>query len=303
MFIRLLITLAVAGALYFGAETVRAATMHRRMTNIEKANAQIEEDKARAKKTRLAGRVSNALKTRGYDGDWTPTLIIITVLYLVSVVALKLVGLGSWIGGLLAFPAAIMVAVAGLGTSKRRKRNLFKVQLMQALGLIATQVEAGDGAKKAIEKTIGLVEDPLRGEMMRALDSLVGTTSLVEAFKEMETRYPSRAMKLFVAALEIDDTMGARLAPPLRQAQAALEKDFELSAETKAEISQAKGEFYGITAIIGFIVISLVGNAQGISRDVYFSPIGYILLGLAGANYAFGIWRTIRIFRKAGGLD
>lgn len=297
----LIAALATAGTIYYGVEWWSARTMHRRMTTIERANAQIEEDRARERKLSVKARLSKALRDRGYEGDWTPVLLAVAVLYMLSAVALKLVGVGTWVGGALALPAAILIATAGLATARRKQQAKFQVQLMQALGLIATQVEAGDGAKRAIEKTVGLVEEPLRGELTHALDSLVGTTSLVSALKELGDRYPSRAMRLFVAALEIDDKMGARLAPALRQAQIALEKDFELTAEATAEVASARGEFFGITAIIGFIVITLVGSAEGISKEVYQSPIGIIVLALAGVNYLFGIWRTLRIFRSIKG--
>lgn len=301
MLLAFLAALATGAAIYFISLWFGATRLHRSMTSIERANAQIEEDKALTGKKSPVEKLSRALRDRGYEGDWTPVILVVLVIYLAISVALRIFGINTWVGSLLALPGALMVAMAGLATARRRVRTRFQVQLMQAFGLIATQIEAGDGAKRAIEKTINLVEDPLAGELRAAVDSQLASGSLVTALKDVGERYPSRSMNLFVAALEIDEQMGAKLGPALRQAQSALEKDFELSAEANAEIAQAKGEFYAITAIIGFIVVSLVGGAEGISRDVYYSFPGWVFLVLAGANYAWGILRTMKIFRTAKG--
>jgi tight adherence protein B len=296
-----LAALATGAAIYFISVWIGATRLHRSMTSIERANAQIEEDKARTSKKKPLERVSRWLRDHGYEGDWTPVILVVLVIYLAISVALRIFGLNTWVGAALALPGAVMVTMAGLATARRRLRTKFQVQLMQAFGLIATQIEAGDGAKRAIEKTINLVEDPLASELRTAVDAQLASGSLVSALKEISERYPSRSMRLFITALEIDEQMGAKLGPALRQAQTALEKDFELSAEANAEIAQAKGEFFAITAIIGFIVVSLVGGAEGISRDVYYSFPGWLFLIFAAANYAWGILRTLKIFRIAKG--
>lgn len=303
LLLSILAAILTGAAIYFGSEWLGAKSRHKSMTNIERANAQIEEDRASTKKADPMARFQKFLKTRGYEGDWIPIILVVSVLYMVSAVALKMIGIGTWVGAVLALPAAIVVCFAGLATAKRKQKKKFQMQLMQALGLIATQIEAGDGAKRAIEKTVGLVEEPLRGEFTNSLNSLIGTASLVTALKELQERYPSRAMRLFVAALEIDDRVGAKLAPALRQAQTSLEKDFELAAEANAEVSQARGEFFGITAVIGFIVVSLVGGSQGITREAYSSTIGMIILGICGVNYVWGILRTLKIFRLTQGSE
>lgn len=302
MLLVLVAAIATAGAIYFGAEWYSASRLYKGMTKIERANAQIEEERQRNNKVGIKARAEKALRDRGYKGDWLPVILVISVLYMVLAVILTLIGIGTIWGAVIALPAAIMVAAAGLSSARRKQQKLFQVQLMQALGLIATQIESGDGAKRAIEKTVGLVEDPLRSEMMNSLDSIIGSSrTVVDAFKDLSDRYPSRAMNLFVTALEIDERMGAKLGPALRQAQTALEREFELTAEANAEISQAKSEFYGIASIAGFIVVWLVATAEGISRDAYSSPIGMIAIGVVAANYALGIFRTFRVFRSTEG--
>lgn len=301
MIVGLLAALATAGTIYFTAQYLESKRLFKTMTNIERANAQIEEERIVRSKLSILEKIQKYLKDRGYEGDWTPIILAITLLYLLSAVGLTIAGVSTWIGSVLALPAAIAIALAALGTVKRRRRKLFQVQLMQAFGLIATQIEGGDGAKRAIEKTVALVEDPLRSELTKSLNTLVGSASLVTALKDLETRYPSRPMSLFIAAVEIDDKVGTRLAPALRTAQTSLERDFELTAEANAEISQARGEFYAITAIIAFIAISLIGGAEGISKEVYTSLAGMIVIGVAAANYVFGIIRSFKIFRVAQG--
>jgi Flp pilus assembly protein TadB len=104
---------------------------------------------------------------------------------------------------------------------------------------------------------------------------------------------------MFLAALEIDELMGAKLAPILRQAQAVLESQFDLSAEAMAEITQAKGEFYGISAVMILVAFGMFFSSTGLSKEAYLSPLGLFLLSLVFANYLAGIVRTVLIFNKA----
>jgi Flp pilus assembly protein TadB len=144
-----------------------------------------------------------------------------------------------------------------------------------------------------------LIEDPLKRELQAALSKLVGSETLSSALKEISFKYPSKAIDMFLAALEIDELMGAKLAPILRQAQAVLESQFDLSAEAMAEITQAKGEFYGISAVMILVAFGMFFSSTGLSKEAYLSPLGLFILSIVFANYFAGIFRTVLIFNKA----
>ena len=184
-------------------------------------------------------------------------------------------------------------------TSRRSSCGIAHHSALLRIGIIAAQIEAGDSINRALDKTVLMVEDPLRREFAAALAQMVGTTTLTTALRSVAVTYPSRAMDLFLAALEIDETMGAKLAPTLRQAQTTLERQFDLAAEATAEISQAKAEFFGITIVMALVAFGMFTSSEGIAREAYASPLGIAVLTGVVANYVFGIVRTARIFGRA----
>ncbi|MFM7088865.1 MAG: type II secretion system F family protein [Candidatus Paceibacterota bacterium] len=269
------------------------------MTYIEVRSAQIEENSRLEKRSSRRKRLRDKLSDAGYDGDWTPLLIGITFIYLLISTALTFAGFGNIIGAIAALPLATGGSIAALSAARRKKIHRFEKQLLQVLTSVAGHLESGDVPQMAFQKAAKLVENPLRGELEQVLASRLGSDSLSESMEYLLEKYPSKAMRLLVAALAIDDTVGARLSPALRQAQVILERQFELAAEGSAEISQARGEFYAITGVMAVIALTLLAGSGGQARESYTSTGGVIVISIALLNYAVGIIRARKVFSKA----
>lgn len=291
--------LLASGAMFFLLVWLRELRSFRSMNRLEQLSAQIEYERRQLDKQSVSTRVDSLTIAWGLQGLWGPALGIVTVLYLSFAAGLALLGVGDLVGAFVALPVSIMSGFLAMRSSRNREEIRFRRQLLQAFGIIASQIEAGDSINRALDKTVLMIEDPLRRELASALAGMVGTTSLTGALAPLGQKYPSRAMDLFLAALEIDETMGAKLAPTLRQAQASLERQFDLAAEATAEISQARSEFIGITVVMAMVALGMFFAAEGVARDAYLSPLGISLLGATILNYIFGVLRTLRIFSKA----
>lgn len=297
----LILSLCAAFAAYALVGWYYAHSALRNMTAIERANAQIEEAKRKENRPKPKDRLRRELTARGYTGDLTPVLAGMTFLYLVLVLALRMIGLPDLVGVLVALPLSVAAAVFGLNTMVTRRRRKFNQQLLQALTLLAAQVEAGNGAQRAIEQIIPSLQDPLRSELSAAMDATVASKDLVASMRDLEARYSSRAFQMFIAALEIDQAKGGRLEPALRQAAATLQRDFDLSKEAVSEISQTKMEFVSIVGIISVITVTMVLSGGDSSVEAFTNPFGIIVSTVALANFGLGIYRSLKIFGKARG--
>lgn len=274
----------------------------RRYTNlsrVEKLSAQIDEEQRLIDKKSFLERIDNLVYKFGFQGITVPLFAIFTFLYVVIASIFTLLGVKDLIGIVIALPLSFVVVFFFSKLSKKREEERFRRQLLQAFGIIATQIESGDSISRAVVKTSMLIEDPLKRELQAALSKLVGSETLSSTLKDISAKYPSKAIDMFLAALEIDELMGAKLAPILRQAQAVLESQFDLSAEAMAEITQAKGEFYGISAVMILVAFGMFFSSTGLSKEAYLSPLGLFLLSLVFVNYFAGIVRTVLIFNKA----
>jgi Flp pilus assembly protein TadB len=294
-----LLGVTVAGTTFFLLNWFGEVRRYRAMSRLERLDAQIDEEQRLLERRSLGDTVNEFAVGWGLQGLWAPALGLVTVMYLSMAAVLALAGIGDLVGGLIALPTAAVLGLFLLRTSKQREELRFRKQLLQAFGIIAAQIEAGDSINRAIDKTVLMVEDPLRRELASAMAQMIGTTTLTTALRPVAAKYPSRAIELFLAALEIDETMGAKLAPTRRQAQTTLERQFDLAAEATAEISQARAEFFGITIVMALVAGGMFTSAEGIARDAYSSPLGVAVITGVVANYLFGIVRTARIFAKA----
>lgn len=272
---------------------------YKNLTRLEKISAQIDEEQKILSKITLLETLDKYFIKFGFKGITIPLVAIFTLIFTFIVSIFTLLNLNDIIGILIALPIALTIVLLFALSSKKKDEIRFRRQLLQAFGIIATQIESGDSINRAIQKTTLLVEDPLRRELELSLSKLVGSATLSVVLLDLSKKYPSKAIDMFLAALEIDELMGAKLAPILRQAQSVLETQFDLSSEATAEITQAKGEFYGISIVMILVAFGMFFSSTGLSREAYLSPVGIIILTFVFINYLAGVLRTILIFNKA----
>ena len=296
--VRLLLGLSLFASVYFLFAWLSERRRLRSLNYVDARNLQISEEMARERRSKQ-GLVSETLQRIGYRGDPAPFLVGVAFIYLLIAAACLVVGLDASISLVVAVPGSLLTTVGVLGHLERRRQALATAQMLQVLRNVITYLEAGNTPQQAFYKTAALVGNPLREDILNALAAQVGTVGLGTALAPLKKRYDSPATRLLVSALEINDKVGAKLVPTLRQAEEILRAQLELGAEASAEISQAKAEFVGISAVIGMIAFGFLVGTGDEARDVYTSPLGLTLLTIGTANYAFGIWRTLRVFRRA----
>jgi tight adherence protein B len=273
----------------------------RQATFIQRTNAMIDDQRKEAGRVSPLVRWRAFVASKGWAGSMVPLATVAGFLYLLVVSILVIAGFNSVLAALLALPACLVTARITLRVRDEQRRARFRSQLLVMMNLLAAQIESGSGVERALGQIVSQLENPLGEELERVLAETRASRNLVEALGDLAVRYPSRAMTMFVSALDIDQKVGGVLGPVLRQASALLEREFELAAEGRAEVSQTRSEFFiliaGITGL-AFLMITRSG-AQGAAA--YGSTIGMILMTLAASNFLFGIYRVTRLLRKASG--
>lgn len=294
------ISLLAGGVVFFLSQAVLSVVQRKEAGRIAVLNAVVAERQRLAERPKLNQRILYAAAARGYTGTLGPLMLAGSGIYLLLTVVLSLLNppifvviLGA-IGG----TALIVWGVGGWAAGKRKA--MFDRQLLEMLSMLAGQLESGVSIQKGLERVAMGSEEPLRGEMLTALQQTAVDRDLVGAMQRLSYRYPSRAFDLFVATLEIDRDIGAPIEPALREAAEILERDFALNEETRAETGQVRAEFYGIVGVMAFIVfltISSGGNQDG--PNPYFSGLGLVVLIMALSWTVFGIVRALRMLNQA----
>lgn len=294
-YIPILAALSAAGAVYFTVEWFTALARRRNMTYLERTALDVEAESSDSSKPNLFDRV---LKDLGWTSDPAFPLLAIAALYLLLASALSALGMSGFFAAAIALPSSFAAARIVMRTYRRKQQQQFNMQLVQALELLAGQMEAGNGVQRSIEMMTPSLPDPLRGEFEGALEATVASKDLIEALRDVRTRYPSKALDLFIAALDIEKITAGQLGRPVREAAELLRKDFELVGEISAETAQQK--LAAIVMILGVGAIS-VALIAGLETEVFTTPLGLILLTVGGANFMFGIYRVSKMLSSIQG--
>lgn len=301
--IALLVAIGGAGAAYFVVSYFMTRASYRKVaqSKIQLAYLAIEEAE-RAGAPSIRERLTSRLVIAGWYGGLAPIISAVGFLYAICVVAMQVLGLNQILGLVVGIPVCIATVALVVVRVSMKRQIAFQRQLMPALGMLASQIEAGNGAERALEQILPSLEDPLGAELQNALASTV-TMELVPALSAIGKRYPSRAFTLFLATLEVDQTQGGELAPALREASSMLQRQFELSEEAQAEVAQAKIEFYIVGGIVGGIAVAMLSADDPIIRDAYTSVPGIVGLVVGFGLAGIGIFRAMRLLRiaKEGG--
>lgn len=295
---RFVAAVAAAGAVFLVAHAVAYIVMRVRAPRVALAQADMAAAPNPFSRTTIKRRVTNYLAVRGYRGNIAP--VALGALFVIAAVALVLNVLG--ISGIFAVIGSVFGSVALVwivsGVVLGKRKMAFDRQLLQAISMLVGQVESGTSVDKGLRIVANASPEPLRSEFLAADATASATRNLPAALAQIQERYPSRALKLFVTAIEMTDKEGAAVGDALRNAANILRKDFELSSEARAEVAQSRYEYYGILAIIGFIAWMMVFS-NDVTSESYRTPAGVIVLILGVGWMGVGAMRISGMLRRA----
>jgi Flp pilus assembly protein TadB len=267
-----------------------------KMTIVERSQLAIEEAQIARTKLSRKERLSRYLANKGYIGDLGPVYLVFAALYVGAVVLGHLIHLTL----LLAAPIALIVALFAMNLAIRnysnRQKDKFNTQLLDAFQLINSNIKSGDTPVAAISKTIPSLANPLQYELSHAISSIVGQErDLIIVLRELEAKYQSKALNMFITALEINrDSNVDSLAPTLESLILLLQRTLSLQQEGIAELASAKSTLYltmlGLSALIFVMLLSSPNTAAAL-----FHGTG-IFIFIFACTWFFGI--TALIYRS-----
>jgi Flp pilus assembly protein TadB len=293
VFAALTVWFALAWVAALRAEAAKTATQRRQ--------DQIDADVARRQRPTFTARISLFVARYGWRGSLAPLAVGVLFGYLAIAAGLAVFGVGGWVGVAVALPVTAGAALLFTASVNARRQRLFRSELLDAFDQFAASVRTASSPAKAIEVQAPNLPEPLRSEMMGVVDQHKANRPLAEAVADVATRYPSRAMNLFVAALRVNEQRGGKLGSALEQAAESLRRDEELAAEAKAELAQDRLQFFGILGLLGVIAVVIFSQSGEEAMVAFSQPFGATVLIAGLANAAWGVVRVLRMFAKARG--
>jgi tight adherence protein B len=301
MMLILLASLATAGVVFFTARYFQMKSGYDALSRTEKHRVEVTANREAAEKEGMKVRLRKEMVRLGLGDNMFPFYAAVASVYLMVAAPLTLLGVSDIVGYVVAVPAAVGAAWTFSQVRSRKRRALFNRQLVDLLDQTIAQIEGGGGLVMALETVTLQMPEPIRDELSRVLASARASGDIIAPMRGLQEKYPSRAMDMFISALEIDQAEGHAIAPALKQASSLLKQDFALASEASAEVAQIKYEFWAVAGMIIGLGVYLVLGGSPETREAYYSGAGIIVVAAACANIAVGFWRFNRKLSKLKG--
>ena len=177
-----------------------------------------------------------------------------------------------------------------------RRRKAFEAQLPEALGLIASSLQAGHTALRAVQSMVEESEPPLSEEFERVVAETALGDPLVDALDRMAQRLGVEDLRMVVQAIRIQQTVGGKLADLLVTLAEFMRGREEIRREVKVLTAEGRMSAW----VLGIMPVGLFFAVKTMSPG-YLDPMlrgsGLFALIGAGVSVAIGIGMIMRMVR------
>jgi tight adherence protein B len=176
-----------------------------------------------------------------------------------------------------------------------RRLNRFNGQLAETLGLMAGGLQAGLSLPQAVDSVVREGNEPMAGELRRALIEQRLGVDITDALEGVGQRMDSEDFHWIVMAIRIQREVGGNLAEILHTVADTLREREYLRRQVKALSAEGRLSGYiltGLPPLVGFYM--MWANPEYI-KLLYTTLPGYIMLGLAAVLLGVGSWAMAKL--------
>ena len=169
-----------------------------------------------------------------------------------------------------------------------RRLSRFNSQLAETLGLMAGGLQAGLSLPQAVDSVVREGNEPMAGELRRALVEQRLGVDITDALEGVGQRMDSKDFDWIVMAIRIQREVGGNLAEILHTVADTLRERDYLRRQVKALSAEGRLSGYILTGMPPLIGFYMTFANPGYVSLLYTTVPGFILLGLATALLAMG---------------
>jgi tight adherence protein B len=177
-----------------------------------------------------------------------------------------------------------------------RRRKAFEAQLPEALGLIASSLQAGHTALRAVQSMVEESEPPLSQEFERVVAETALGDPLVDALDRMAKRLDVEDLKMVVQAIRIQQNVGGKLADLLYTLAEFMRGREEIRREVKVLTAEGRMSAWVLGALPVGLFFAVKTMSPGYLDPMMRAPGVFALIG-AGVSVAVGIGMIMRMVR------
>jgi tight adherence protein B len=169
-----------------------------------------------------------------------------------------------------------------------RRLSAFNSQLAETLGLMAGGLQAGLSLPQAVDSVVREGNEPMAGELRRALVEQRLGVDITDALEGVGERMKSEDFSWIVMAIRIQREVGGNLAEILHTVADTLRERDYLRRQVRALSAEGRLSGYILTALPpGLFAYMLFANPDYV-EVLYTTFVGWVLIGAAGFLLALG---------------
>jgi Flp pilus assembly protein TadB len=196
----------------------------------------------------------------------------------------------------IAAPAGPALAWAVVRFRVARRRKAFEAQLPEALSLIASSLEAGHTALRAVQSMVEESEPPLSQEFERVVAETRLGDPLVDALERMATRIDVPDLAWVVQAIRIQQTVGGKLADLLFTLGDFMRAREEIRREVRVLTAEGRLSAYLLGALPVCLFFFIKTSSPDYLDPMLHMPWVFLLMG-AGVMVAMGIGMILKMVK------
>jgi tight adherence protein B len=169
-----------------------------------------------------------------------------------------------------------------------RRLNAFNGQLAETLGLMAGGLQAGLSLPQAVDSVVREGNEPMAGELRRALVEQRLGVDITDALEGVGERMQSEDFSWIVMAIRIQREVGGNLAEILHTVADTLRERDYLRRQVRALSAEGRLSGYILTALPPALFFYMMFANPDYVEVLYTTFIGWILIVIAGFLLALG---------------
>ncbi len=177
-----------------------------------------------------------------------------------------------------------------------RRRKAFEAQLPDALGLIASSLQAGHTALRAVQTMVEESEPPLSEEFERVVAETALGDPLVDALERMAQRLDIEDLAWVVQAIRIQQTVGGKLADLLYTLADFMRSREEIRREVKVLTAEGRLSAWVLGGLPILLFFAVKTMSPGYLDPMLRAPGLLVLIG-AGVSVGIGIGMIQRMVK------
>jgi len=178
---------------------------------------------------------------------------------------------------------------------KKRRREKFDHQLVEALTNMGNSLKAGFSLGQALELLSQEADNPMRQEMGLTVREMQVGVTMEDALDHLYERMPSKDLDLVITSILISREVGGDLTEIFDNIARTIRERHRIEGKIKALSAQGKLQGFVICAIPPVMAVALSYIAPTLIRPLYTTFLGWVVMAVIVGLMSAGIYTIYRI--------